>query len=111
MSLLPGNQAPPPGRSELLRFFAVTETELQEYKALPVDEAKWRLDHEHRVQQAWADRRRTFLVAECLRPRRKVNGNGRRVRTSTRAVNGIDQSVALNRGLWILAEEMRKLAA
>lgn len=37
--------------------------------------------------------------------------NGRRQRTSTRAVNGIDQNVALNRGLWVLAEEMRKLAA
>lgn len=30
-------------------------------------------------------------------------------RTRTRAVNGIDGNVALNRGLWVLAEEMRKL--
>ena len=29
--------------------------------------------------------------------------------TTTRQVNGIDQSVKLNRALWILAEEMRKL--
>jgi len=42
---------------------------------------------------------------------RKVAANGRRVRTSTRAVNGIDQTVQLNRGLWVLAEEMRKLAS
>lgn len=42
---------------------------------------------------------------------RKIDANGRRTRTSTRAVNGIDQNVALNRGLWVLAEEMRKLAA
>ncbi|SET65188.1 protein of unknown function [Nitrosospira multiformis] len=27
----------------------------------------------------------------------------------THAVNGIDQNVKLNRALWILAEEMRKL--
>lgn len=30
-------------------------------------------------------------------------------RTSTRAVSGIDQSVKLNRALWMLAEEMRRL--
>lgn len=40
----------------------------------------------------------------------KVNANGRRKRMQTRAINGIDQNVALNRGLWTLAEEMRKLA-
>jgi hypothetical protein len=33
----------------------------------------------------------------------------RRRRTRTRAVRGIDGNVALNRGLWVLAEEMRKL--
>ena len=42
---------------------------------------------------------------------RKLDANGRTKRTSTREVKGIDQNVALNRGLWVLAEEMRKLAA
>lgn len=42
---------------------------------------------------------------------RKIDENGRRKTVSTRTVNGIDQNVALNRGLWVLAEEMRKLAA
>lgn len=42
---------------------------------------------------------------------RKIDANGRPKNTSTRAVNGIDQNVALNRGLWVLAEEMRKLVA
>ncbi len=42
---------------------------------------------------------------------RKIDENGRVRRMSTRTVNGIDQNVALNRGLWVLAEEMRKLAA
>lgn len=37
------------------------------------------------------------------------NSTGRQ--TTTRQVNGIDQSVKLNRALWILAEEMRKLKA
>ncbi len=32
---------------------------------------------------------------------------GRRIRT--RPVAGIDRSVSINRALWILAEEMRKL--
>jgi len=42
---------------------------------------------------------------------RKLDENGRTRRTSTREVKGIDQNVQLNRSLWILAEEMRKLAA
>lgn len=37
------------------------------------------------------------------------NASGRRM--TTREVQGIDQSQALNRGLWTLAEELRKLAA
>lgn len=38
-------------------------------------------------------------------PARAVNGR----RQSTRAVQGIDQNVKLNRALWTLAEEMRRL--
>lgn len=41
----------------------------------------------------------------------KYDENGRRRRTITRPINGIDQSVSINRGLWVLAEEMRKLKA
>lgn len=37
------------------------------------------------------------------------NATGKR--TTTRAVNGIDQGIKLNRALWVLAEEMRKLKA
>jgi hypothetical protein len=40
-----------------------------------------------------------------------INANGRQRRMRTRAVNGIDQNVQLNRSLWVLAEEMQKLAA
>lgn len=39
--------------------------------------------------------------------------NGRNVkgkRTTTRAVTGMDQDVKLNRALWVLSEEMRKIA-
>ena len=38
---------------------------------------------------------------------RNAKGN----RTKTRPIQGIDQNVQLNRGLWVLAEEMRKLKA
>jgi hypothetical protein len=37
------------------------------------------------------------------------NASGKRV--TTRAVNGIDQNLKLNRALWVLADEMRKLKA
>ena len=40
-----------------------------------------------------------------------LRSSNRERRTTTRAVNGIDGNVALNRGLWVLAEEMRKLRA
>lgn len=32
-------------------------------------------------------------------------------RATTRPINGIDQNVKVNRALWVLAEEMRKLVA
>lgn len=35
--------------------------------------------------------------------------NANNARVTTRAVNGIDQNIKLNRGLWVLAEEMKKL--
>ncbi len=40
-----------------------------------------------------------------------LDANGRRQHRATRAVTGIDQDVKLNRALWTLAEEMRKLKA
>ena len=40
-----------------------------------------------------------------------VDANGRRQVRAVRAVTGIDQDVKLNRALWTLAEEMRKLKA
>lgn len=39
------------------------------------------------------------------------DANGRRRRTTTRAVNGIDQDVKLNKALWVLAERMAALKA
>ena len=39
----------------------------------------------------------------------QIDANNRRRRMTTRAVNGIDQDVKLNRALWTLAAEMAKL--
>lgn len=60
---------------------------------------------EDRDNSLWAtfNRAQENLVTGGLRT------NDRRRRTTTRAVNGIDGNVALNRGLWVLAEEMRRL--
>jgi hypothetical protein len=41
----------------------------------------------------------------------KRNAEGRIRRSQTRAINGIDQNVALNRALWTLAEGMQSLKA
>ena len=49
--------------------------------------------------------RRTWFGAACKAANAKGN------RTKTRPIQGIDQNVQLNRGLWVLAEEMRKLKA
>jgi hypothetical protein len=61
---------------------------------------------EDRQSDLWTTFNRTQenLIKGGLRGR---SASGRRV--STRAVTGIDHSVKLNRALWILAEEMRKL--
>lgn len=40
---------------------------------------------------------------------RRTNADGRIRRSQTRAINGIDQNVGLNRALWTLAEGMQRL--
>ena len=60
---------------------------------------------EDRGDDLWA----TFNRAQENLVRGGLRTADRRRRTHTREVNGIDGSVALNRGLWVLAEGMRKL--
>ncbi|TKT81454.1 DUF932 domain-containing protein [Aquamicrobium sp. LC103] len=48
------------------------------------------------------------LIRGGLRGRRQTS-DGRIRRTQTRAINGIDQNVSLNRALWTLAEGMQRL--
>jgi hypothetical protein len=61
---------------------------------------------EDRGADLWSvfNRTQEHLVRGGLRARTATNR-----RTRTRAVTGIDQNVKLNRGLWVLAEEMRKI--
>lgn len=61
--------------------------------------------HEDRSDDLWTtfNRVQENVIKGGLRGMNKV---GRR--TTTRAVNGIDQDVKLNRALWMLAEELRK---
>lgn len=61
---------------------------------------------EDRGSDLWTvfNRTQEHLVRGGLRARTRNNR-----RTRTRAVTGIDQNVKLNRGLWVLAEEMRKI--
>lgn len=69
-----------------------------------------------RIEDQRPDLWTTFNVAQENIIRGGLRGwrqdaNGRHRRATTREVGGIDQNVALNRGLWILAAEMQKLAA
>lgn len=41
---------------------------------------------------------------------RGVNAAGQRRKTTTRAINGIDQDVRLNKALWVLAERLKEAA-
>ena len=53
------------------------------------------------------------IVAEAVVDRHRVvrDERGGMKRASVRAVNSIDGNLEVNRGLWILAEEMAKIKA
>lgn len=90
-----------------LRFEAKTDGETA---SAPVTEAQVlrARRHDDMSSDLWTTFNRTQenLVRGGLHGR---NANGKR--TTTRAVTGIDQDVKLNRALWTLAEEMRRLKA
>lgn len=94
--------------------FALAALELrfdtEEGKTMPVTPAQVLIPHrrEDQADNLWT----TFNIAQenLVRggiPIRTAKGR----RTSTRAVQGIDQNVKLNRALWLLSEEMAKLKA
>ena len=65
-----------------------------------------------RYEDRSADLWTTFNRVQENMTKGGVRGRNRTGRsTTTRPINGIDQSVKVNRALWVLAEEMRKLRA
>jgi len=92
----------------LLRF------EPEEGAAAPVTPEQ--INRPRRMDDTGADLWATFnrvqenIVKGGMRGR-TVDANGRAHVRAVRAVTGIDQDVKLNRALWALAEEMRKLKA
>lgn len=94
------------------RVFAAAALQLRydDDKPAPVEAAQVLRPRrlEDRAPDLWTTFNRTQenLIRGGLRGR-AANG----ARQSTRAVTGIDQDVKLNRALWTLAEEMRKLKA
>lgn len=67
-----------------------------------------------RVEDQQTDLWTVFNVVQenCIRGGVDAIGRdalGRERRVTTRPINGIDQSVRLNKALWVLAEEMAKL--
>lgn len=82
----------------------------QEDGATPVTESQILMPRrmEDRGSDMWTtfNRVQENLIKGGLNGR---TGNGKR--TTTRPVMGIDQNVKLNRALWVLSEEMRKLKA
>lgn len=83
-----------------------------EGEALPVtpDQVNRARRMDDRAPDLWAtfNRAQENLIRGGLRGQ-TVDANGRRQVRAVRAVTGIDQDVKLNRALWTLAEEMRKL--
>jgi hypothetical protein len=78
--------------------------------AAPVTESQILLPrrHEDRRDDLWT----TFNRVQENLIKGGIHGRNKNGRTATtRPVNGIDQSVKLNRALWVLAEEMRRLKA
>jgi hypothetical protein len=65
------NLTPEAERRMVLQSLAVTEDEIDHLRSLPTDEARWRIDHEYKVQVEWLGRRRDFVLAEAIKPKVK----------------------------------------
>lgn len=80
-------------RRLLLKDLALAELDLGHLRKLPPEEARWRIEHEYKVQVAWAERRRNFMLADCVKPSKAPRGTTGKgvvvVRHSTVGANGI----------------------
>ena len=84
----------------------------QDTDKAPINEASLNVARrwEDEGNDLWRTLNRTQenLIRGGLRGYRR-NAKGRQRLTTTRGIKGIDQTVAINRGLWVLAEEVRRL--
>ena len=95
---------------EAARLVRFGDAEGQTDTAIRADQMVQPRRHDDRSSDLWT----TFNVAQenVIRGGLTALGrdaNGRRRRTTTRVVNGIDQDVKLNKALWLLAERMASL--
>lgn len=79
-------------------------------EAMPAPITETQLLSSRRLEDRGSDLWHTFNRVQEHLTKGGLHGHGRNGRrTTTRPVHGIDQSIKLNRALWVLAEEMRKL--
>lgn len=65
------NLTPEAERRMVVTALGLEERELGRLRDLPHDEARWRIEHEHKVFVKWSERRRDFQLADCLQPKVK----------------------------------------
>lgn len=79
-------------------------------ETMPAPITETQLLSSRRLEDRGSDLWHTFNRVQEHLTKGGLHGRGRNGRrTTTRPVHGIDQSIKLNRALWVLAEEMRKL--
>jgi hypothetical protein len=66
------NLSPEAERRLTLKRLVLTETELTQLRKLGAAEARWRIEHDHKIQTEWLARRREFMLADCCTPKMKA---------------------------------------
>lgn len=123
------------GAYEVLNNFKAIDAQKDEMKGLVLSEQEQRIFANSALEMKYGEEEPPIDSSQILRLRRAednkndlwttfnrvqenlirggliARGQGRRRYTRTRAVNGIDQDVKLNRALWTLAERMKILKA
>ena len=52
----------------MLKKFGLLEADLRSLRALPNDETLWRINHEHKNCLDFMERRKQFMLDECITP-------------------------------------------
>lgn len=90
---MPQEIGPEAERRIVLKHFALTELELNKLRALPPDEAAWRVEHEHRVGMKWMELRRKFILSDVLPgpKHQRQSGTGTPVQLHRSSFNPLSQ--------------------